>query len=357
MNFLLNNWNLKLTSLVIAIALWSHVRGEVNPSEDATFRVQLTAPPPPTNLIILNPKDIPALVKVDVKALRLTLREIKGVAPANPLTGIEEAPLLAPSRMRATLDYSLARPGKQTVPVKVETSLENLNDILPKPSVIVLEFASAASAELQIETQFSGDTLQNSIVDEVTVVPRRARVFGPEAAVARVARLRARIEAPRDLAGELSVKAAPLEALDRAGRVLDKVRVEPETVAVSAMLREKTVRRIVPLTLRLEGQPAPGFAVQSSAILPSRVAVNGPRAALAKLKEISALLSVAGEKTPLRRRVRLELPAGVTLAAKSEIWATAQITPKGLATENGTPAVIPENKPAGTLPPPATPEQ
>ncbi len=357
MNFLVNNWNLKLTSLVIAIALWGHVRGEVNPSEDATFRVHLSAPPTPPNLIILNSKDIPAIVKVNVKALRLTLRELKGVTPPNPLVPSEDGTLLTTSQMRATLDYSLARPGKQTVPVKIETSLENLNDILPKPSDIVLEFAPAASAELKIEAQFSGDALQNSIVDEVTIVPRRARVFGPQETIARVARLRARIEAPRDLAGELSVKAAPLEAVDRTGRVLDKVRVEPETVAVSAMLRAKTVRRTLPLSLQLDGEAAPGFTLQSSALLPLRIAVNGPRAALARLKEIPARLSIAGEKTSLRRRVRLDLPSGVTLAQKSEVWATVQIAPATSATENSTPLSILESTPSpeGTLPAPATP--
>ena len=351
MNLLLNNWKLKLTSLVIAIALWGHVRNEVNPSEDAIFRVQLSAPPPPPNLIILNAKDIPAMVKVNVKALRLTLRELKGVAPSNPLMVSEEAPMLTPSQMRATLDFSLARPGKQPVPIKIETSLENLGDITPKLNDVVLEFAAAASAELEIEPQFSGESLQDYIVDEVTLVPRRARVFGPADAIARVARLRARIAAPRNLAGELSVNATPLEPVDRAGRVLTNVRVDPETVAVSAMLHEKTTRAIVPLALRVEGDAAPGFAVQGSEIAPARIAVNGTRAALAKLKEIPARLSVAGEKAPLRRRVRLELPPGVTLAEKQEIWATAQIVPATPATENATPVATS----TATLPPPATP--
>ena len=42
----LNNWNLKLMALVLALALWSHVRGEVNPLESATFSVRLDARAP-----------------------------------------------------------------------------------------------------------------------------------------------------------------------------------------------------------------------------------------------------------------------------------------------------------------------
>ena len=225
MNRLLNNWTLKLTSLVIAIALWGHVRGEVNPWEDATFRVKLETPLPPANMMLLNAKDIPSIVKVKVTAPRLRLREIKGVAPPNPLAPADEAPLLTPSQMRATLDFSLVKPGKQTVPIKVVSSLESVEDILPKPSDITLEFAPAASAELKIEPQFSNEALRNYFVENVSLVPRQARVFGPAKSIARVVQLQARLETPDQLSGELSVKAAPLVAVDRRGRILEDVRV------------------------------------------------------------------------------------------------------------------------------------
>jgi len=356
MSRLLNNWKLKLTSLVIAIALWGHVRNEVNPPEDATFRVRLEAPPPPPNLMLLNARDIPKIVKVNVMALHLTLRELKGVPLPNPLAPAEEAPLLPAAQMYATLDFSLARPGRQTVPVKIVTSLENLSEVTPKISDIILEFAPAASAEMQIEPQFAGNALQNYFIEEVTMVPRLARVFGPAPVIARVAKLRARIAAPNELAGELSVKAAPLEAVDKAGRVLSEVRVEPETVAVSAMLREKSAHRTVPLTLKLDDEPASGFAVEKSEISPARVRLQGPRAALEALTEIPAHLSVAGEKAPLRRHVKIELPPGVTLATPGEIWATVQIVPAETVAPTTTPPASPAS-PTPSLPPPATPGQ
>ena len=41
MNRLRHNWNLKLISLGLAVLLWLHVRGEVNPTETAEIDVPL----------------------------------------------------------------------------------------------------------------------------------------------------------------------------------------------------------------------------------------------------------------------------------------------------------------------------
>jgi YbbR domain-containing protein len=347
-----NNWTLKLTSFIIAIALWGHVRGEVNPTEDATFRVKMQAPLPPASLIVLNPKEIPAVIKVTIKAPRLRLREIKGVVPPNPLAPADEAPMLPQSQMHATLDFSLIKPGKQTIPIKIVSTLEDFEDlqedVLPKPDIITLEFAPAASAELKIEPQFIGAAVQNYIIENVIIVPRQARVFGPAESVAKVAHLRAGIKAPDQLTGELSIKAAPIQAVDARGRVLEDVRVSPETAAVSAMLREKTTQKQVPLSLKLDGVPANGFIVEKQKLSAISITVRGPSAAIKNLKEITAHLTIDGEKAPLQRNVKLDLPQGVEMVGKNEISATVQIMPEDTT-------VSPQPAATSNLPTPAAP--
>lgn len=361
MNRLLNNWVLKVTSLVIAIALWGHVRGEVNPWEDATFRVKMQAPLPSANMMLLNAKDIPSVVQVKVTAPRLRLREIKGVTPPNPLAPAGEAPLLSAAQMHATLDFSLVKPGKQTVPVKIVSSLEGVEDLLPKPSDITLEFAPAASAELKIEPQFSPEALRNYLVENVSLVPQQARVFGPAKSIAHVAHLHARLETPDQLSGELSVKAAPLVSVDKNGKVLDDVRVSPETAAVSAMLRERIAQKSVKLSLKVEGAPASGFVLEKQELSAATIVVQGPRGVLKDLKEISARVSVAGANAPLQKAVRIELPRGIQRIRKGEITARVQIVPKETSTTTPTTQPLAEStstaQPTATLalPAPATP--
>ena len=92
MNRLLHNWNLKLVSLILAVGLWSHVRGEVNPWETATFRVPLAQLSPPPRFLILNAGKVPREVRVTLRAPRARLRAIKGFAPPNPLAPAGDAP-------------------------------------------------------------------------------------------------------------------------------------------------------------------------------------------------------------------------------------------------------------------------
>ncbi|RYG72219.1 hypothetical protein EON80_04385, partial [bacterium] len=93
MNRILSNWSLKLTALVLAIALWSHVRGEVNPLETATFTTKVD-PTAPKGWSLQSSANFPKNVRVTLRAPRNRLRELKGVLPLNPLAAPDVAPPL-----------------------------------------------------------------------------------------------------------------------------------------------------------------------------------------------------------------------------------------------------------------------
>jgi hypothetical protein len=135
MNRLLHNWNLKLTSLVLAIALWSHVRGEINPLETGAFTVPLEANIP-AGFALSNPKALPATVRVSVRAPRTSLRQVKGGIPANPLAPPDEAPLLSSRYFRAYLDSAALRAGADSVAIKVNSNVEGAEILDIKPSDI-----------------------------------------------------------------------------------------------------------------------------------------------------------------------------------------------------------------------------
>ena len=141
MSRLLNNWNLKLVALVIAIALWSHVRGEVNPLETATFTVPLQATAP-DGLTIVNRNQIPREVRVTLRAPRVTLREFKGGMPANPLAPPSDAPPLSARYVSASLDFSVARIGTASAPVKVESLADDTEVLGAKPTDVVVTLAA-----------------------------------------------------------------------------------------------------------------------------------------------------------------------------------------------------------------------
>ena len=128
-------------ALVIALALWSHVRGEVNPLETATFTVPLQATAP-AGLTIVNRDSIPREVRVTLRAPRVTLREFKGGMPANPLAPPSDAPPLGARYASANLDFSVAKIGTASAPVKVESLASDAEVLGANPTDVVVTLAA-----------------------------------------------------------------------------------------------------------------------------------------------------------------------------------------------------------------------
>lgn len=138
MNRLLPNWPLKVMALLLSIALWSHVRGELNPLETATFSVHLD-PKVPIHLQ-LQTREVPSSVRVTVRGPHQELRALGGVTLPlpNPLSPSDtEAPFVANNGLSATLDFSSvsrASGAAQVVPVRVEAQNPEVEVLGVKPA-------------------------------------------------------------------------------------------------------------------------------------------------------------------------------------------------------------------------------
>ncbi len=144
MNRLLSNWALKLTSLALAIALWGHVRGEVNPLETATFTVRLDATPP-SGFALINVEKLTKTAIVTLRAPRTALRELKGGVPLNPLSPPGEAPLAPPKFLSARLKWALPKVGASTATVEVDSQIEEAEILGTKPADAVVTLVKTAS--------------------------------------------------------------------------------------------------------------------------------------------------------------------------------------------------------------------
>lgn len=125
-----NNWNLKLTALVLSVVLWTHVRGEVNPWEKQVFNVRLPHDPP-AQMVLVNEANLPATITVTLRGPRHTLVEIKGGGLSESLP-LDDVPLVSNGDITAQFDYSNVHPGQQAIPVKIKVapSIEDLVDVV-----------------------------------------------------------------------------------------------------------------------------------------------------------------------------------------------------------------------------------
>ena len=129
MNRFLNNWELKLISLGLAVLLWTHVRGEVNPLEtaeiEAPLRIQV-----PRGWQVVNTAKMPQRVTVTLSGPRLSLRDARGGTLANPLVATTS------TRIRVVAADVRARDGEQEIALTGDTNLPDIKVLGVKPAAI-----------------------------------------------------------------------------------------------------------------------------------------------------------------------------------------------------------------------------
>jgi YbbR domain-containing protein len=323
MHRLAHNWILKLTSLVLAIGLWSHVREQVNPWEIASFRTRLVVDAP-AGFVLQNAEDVPRTVTVMMRGPHLTLRQLKGGAPSNPLASGEDAPLLTTSSVRATLDFSSPHRGEQKVPVKVETKLEDVEVVGAKPNEIAVKLDTAARRKVAVKAHFDLPSVWRVI--DVELGAKRAEVSGASQALARVKNVRASIAGKISAPGPLQFERVRLEAVDEDGEVVPGLEIEPSTIRVRATIAERQVEKTVPVEVQLSGEVARGYVAGEAQVEPARVTLRGAQSALAKITSIEAPLDLHDAQQDIVRRVHLTAPAGTEFVSSRSVLIRVPVT-------------------------------
>jgi YbbR domain-containing protein len=155
---------------------------------------------------------------------------------------------------------------------------------------------------LRIPLEFTNLPSQLELVGQPPAVVD-VRVRGSSGALSRVA--------AGELAAVLDVRTARsgdrlfhLTAEDvRAPFGVDVVQVTPASVALTF---EESVSKTVDVTARIDGEPAPGYAVGGVTVEPSTVAIVGPASALSGLTEaITEPVSISGASRPVTDSVTI----------------------------------------------------
>ena len=329
-----HNWTLKLTALVLAIALWSHVRGQVNPWENATFKVKMKVEAP-RGFVLLNGRQMPRDVMITLRGPRLALRALKGPAPANPLATGEDAPLLSVTQASAKLDFSNPHKGEQDVPIKVLANLEDIEVVGAKPSAVAVELDAAETRRFNVRVDLPAN--DELVIERVTPSAARVQISGLSSQLDLVARVRARV-APGKIGpgvlrdGKIKLSQMPLEAVNARGVVVENVFLEPESVNVEIAARERQDQKTVRVSATTKGDPAPGFAIGAIEVSPENLKIRGPRRVLEKLDALAVEVDVANYKSNFNRRVSVSLPEGVGAVDGRRVRVRVVIEPSAAAT-------------------------
>lgn len=308
-----HNWQLKFMALIISVALWSHVRGQVNPWENMTFKVRLRAEAP-RGFLMLNESELPSTVTVTLYGPRLSLRSLKGATPSNPLAISEESPLLSSAELYALLDISDPRRGEQNAAVRIEMndSIEDIDIVAARPAEMRVLLDVAETRQLSIHPRVLVD--DEFEVEKVVPSKEKVNLFAPSKLLDRAAQVRARARISQEelKPGTVWLRDVPLETLDKNGEVLAEVLTEPARVDLEVTLREKQDEKTVRIEVKTVGAPVEGYRVETTEATPERITVRGPRRVLSRVGSVTAPIDVSGARRNLNRRVEVQLPPEVT---------------------------------------------
>ena len=266
MGFLLRNWHLKLSAVLLATVLYT---GLVFSGQFSNSDVQLT-------IGITGQPDETAVLSGTPGAVDVTYR-----AP-NDVIGT-----LSSDSFRATVDlsaYDMERsPEAQVLPVEVESLVEGVEIVRRDPATVTIEVDRLVVELVPVEVDY-GDVPEAVEVEEPVTSVDVVEVRGAASLVERVDRAVARVLV--DESGIRVERTVPLEPVDINGQPVDNVAVEPREVTVEIDVETVETNRTVSVRPQITGTPAPGFTLAAITVEPSTVTVRGLPDVLTEIDEV-----------------------------------------------------------------------
>jgi YbbR domain-containing protein len=307
MRFLLRNWHLKLSAILLATILYTGIVFSGGFSESAPLQLTIGISNPPQNTAVLS--GTPGTVEVTYRA-------------PNDVVGT-----LSSDQFRATVDlsnYDMERsPEPQVLPVQVVALVENVEIMRREPATVTVEIDRIIERTVDVAVDYGEvpDTVE--VGDPVTSVDV-VQVRGASTLVEQVDRAVARVLI--DESGIRVERTVTLEAVDIQGQPVANVAIDPETVTVEIDVQAVETNRTVSVRPQITGTPAAGFALASLSVEPTVVTLRGLPDDLRGIQEIlTATVSLTGLSADESFEVELLLPDAVRLLEPGEAVAVVTV--------------------------------
>ena len=309
--FLLRNWHLKLSAVLLATVLYTGLVFSGSFSDD-TIELPVRQPGQPDDSVVLS--GAAGTVEVTYRAPRDT-----------PVVLVIES-------FRATVDLSAydmeKAPEPQVLPIEVESLVEGVEVLSRDPETVTVELDLIGERTVPVDVDY-GDVPDQLEIDDPIVSADLVQVRGAASLIGRVDRAVARVLI--DESGIGVHRSVVLEPVDIDGQPVDGVDVEPQTIEVDIDVQAVETNKTVPVRPDLEaGTPAPGFALAALSIEPSTVTLRGLPDVLRVIGEVlTESLSIDGASSDQTFEAALVLPDDVRLVDGGDpmVTVTATIVP------------------------------
>jgi YbbR domain-containing protein len=297
MGFLLRNWHLKLSAVLLATVLYTGIvfSGAFDVDD---IQVRIEQVNQPANSYVLT-GDL-GFVQVRYQ----TTQELLGNVVA-------EAAFVARVDL-STYDMDDA-PAPQVLDVEVRSLNENIEVLSVEPSTVRVEIDQRDQRMVPVQVDF-GTVPEGLEVDDPETSEDEVQVRGPASVVAQVDRVVALVNI--DASGIDFDRPVTVVPVDIEGQPIGVglIEVDPQTIAVRIDVQAVEETRTVPVRPVIDGTPAPGFALEAFSVNPQVVTLRGLPAVLAEIPEVvTEPLSIDGASADEEFQADLVLPDDVEL--------------------------------------------
>lgn len=296
-------------ALIIAIALWAYVLGEVNPESSVTIKnvpINFTNQDSleDTGLTLLKSSDTTININISGKRTVITKAEADDFSVTADIEGLKKG--------ENTVRLNISGPD--------DVKIEHVN--IEKVKV---EIDELATAEKDVKVVINGQPGDDKEADIIEQSLDTVKVTGAKTLVDKVDKVNAVVEL-KNIGSEMSSFDTELTPVDKGGLQVLNVRLGHSKVKITAvMLNKKTVNLNVPVTGENSGD------VERIVSVPKTVMIKGTENALKGITEITCkTLDVSEIYSNTSIELIPQLPDGVKLSDDSD-GISAKVTVKDLS--------------------------
>jgi YbbR domain-containing protein len=298
-----------LFAVALAILLYFVALSETNPADQRDLGSPVPVQPVnvPSGLVITTP---PPPVR-----LRVT-------APQNVFSRLRT------DSFTAQVDVSGARPGDNDLPITVTTTDPEVRAVQPEPATVRLHLEEVREQVLPVRVNSTGQPPPGYQVGTPSVDPARITVAGPASYVSRATEAVVDVSVDR-LTVSINGVYTPRIVDERGNDLKDlNLRATPPAVTVQVPITQQTQYKEVGVRPVVQGQPAPGYALQPLEVNPPAATLVGDPTGLEAASFIdTAPIDITGISTTIVRSVALQPPARTLLLQDGQtVTVTIRVT-------------------------------
>jgi len=305
MNWFFRNLRTVLLALILALAVWVSAVTAADPDEVRAF-------PRPVTLEIIGQDPGLVIVGNVPEKVTITLR-----APHSTWNELNNG---SDGQVRAILDLSGLVAGEHNVEIQHQVKVRPVRVVSVSPQTLDLILEPLATKTVPIRLALRGEPAIGYQAGTAQLEPGETVISGPRSLIARVSQ----VQADLSMAGvRQDVQTTlPIRILDASGTAISGLTISPENVLVNLPITQQGGYRDIAVKVDVRGQVAGGYRLTNISVYPPVLTVFSENPLL--VNDLPGFvetepLNLNGESQNLETRLKLTLPAGISVVGDQTV--------------------------------------